>query len=269
MRRTVVAIAVVFVLVSTSCRTDTVDLSYRFPVGSRLTYEVVSQVQAQWNIGTEGSGSYRVTFDVTEEVRSVDEDGAVVSLDLERTSAEEDNFTPPGDSSFTVRVDPHGAVRDVIEVDGVAATLLEPEQRSLIRTYRPLLAVEPVRLYEEWDALQEFEGPEFEEIKVVGRLERLDVDESGEFADVSYTGRGPLIGTRELPEGNAELSGSTSTTGEAIIGLDDGVLREATSTTRYNFDVTVVPEDAGTPLNGTLQINETLELRRVDEGSDR
>ena len=247
--------AVLPVLASPACRPDTVDLAYHFPEGERLVYEAVSEVRAHWDIGGEGTGSYRVEFDVTEEIQSVDERGAVVRLDLERTAAEEDNFTPPGDSSFTVRVDPHGAVREVIAVDGVAATLLEAEQRSLIRTYRPLLAVEPVRLYEEWDALQEFEGPEFEEIQVVGRLERLDTDAEGDFAAVDYTGKGPLIGTRELPEGEAELSGSTETDGHAIIGLDDGVLREATSSTTYEFDVTVVPEDAGTPLAGTLNIH--------------
>ncbi len=256
----------VLVLVAApACRPDTVELAYEFPAGSTLTYEMVSTVNASWDIGTEGEGSYRVGFDVTEEVLEVDEEGAVVALDLVRTDVEEDNFTPPGDSSFTVRVDEHGAVLEVIAVDGVAARLLEPEQRSLILTYRPLVALEPVRLHEEWDALQEFEGEEFEQLKLVGRLEKLDRDEEGDFAGLSYTGSGPLIGSRELPEGDAELSGSTRTSGEAVVDLDDGVLRTARSSTTYDFDVNVIPEDASNPITGTLEIEQDLELTKVDQ----
>ena len=248
-----------------ACRPDTVDLAYSFPEGATLSYELVSTVQANWDINGEGEGSYRVAFDVTEEIESVDDSGAVVSLDLTRTSVEENNFTPPTDTSFTVRVDEHGAVLEVIEVDGIAASLLEPEQRSLILTYRPLVALEPVRLHEEWDALQEFEGAEFEQLNLVGRLEKLDRDEHGDIAALSYTGGGPLIGTRELPEGSAELSGSTTTSGEAVIDLEEGLLRTARSSTDYDYEVNVIPEDTANPISGTLEISQELEFTRVEE----
>jgi hypothetical protein len=250
-------------LSTSGCRPETVELAYKFPVGSTLNYQMVSIVRASWDIGTKGEGFYRVEFNVREQVQSVDDEGAVVSLDLTRTEVEEDNFTPPSDSSFTVRVNQHGAVLEVIEVDGVAATLLEPEQRSLILTYRPLVSLEPVRLHEEWDALQEFVGPEFEQLKLVGRLEKLDRDAEGDFAGLSYTGSGPLIGTRELPEGNAELSGETRTSGQAIVDLEDGILRTASSKTTYSFDVNVVPDDASNPIAGTLNIEQDLELTKV------
>lgn len=250
-------------LLTPSCRPETVELAYKFPIGSTLTYQMVSTVRANWDIGSKGEGFYRVTFNVSEKVQSVDDQGAVVSLNLTRTAVDENNFTPPSDSSFTVRVDEHGAVLEVIEVDGVAASLLEPEQRSLILTYRPLVSLEPVRLHEEWDALQEFEGPEFEQLKLVGRLEKLDRDAEGDFAGLSYTGSGPLIGTRELPEGNAELSGETRTSGRAIVDLDDGILRTASSSTTYSFEVNVVPEDAANPITGTLDIEQDLELTKV------
>lgn len=267
MRRGLAALLALAVIGLGACRPNTVELAYRFPEGTTLTYEMVSTVHANWDIGSEGQGSYRVIFDVTEEVRSVDDQGAVVSLDLTRTEVEEDNFTPPSDSSFTVRVDEHGAVLEVIEVDGVEASLLEPEQRSLILTYRPLVAVEPVRLHEEWDALQEFEGAEFEQLKLVGKLEKLDRDEQGDHATLSYTGSGPLIGSRELPEGDAELSGSTRTSGEAIVDLDNGILRTARSSTNYDFDVNVVPQDAANPIAGTLEIDQELKLTKVSEES--
>jgi len=265
MRRGLIALLVAGVLGLPACRPDTVELAYRFPTGTTLTYEMVSTVDANWDIGTEGEGSYQVAFDVTEEVQSADDEGAVVKLDLKRTRVEEDNFTPPTDSSFTVRVDEHGAVLEVIEVDGVAASLLEPEQRSLILTYRPLVAVEPVRLHEEWDALQKFEGAEFEQLKLVGKLEKLDRDDQGDYATLSYTGSGPLIGSRELPEGDAELSGSTQTSGEAIVDLENGILRTAQSSTNYDFDVNVIPQDAANPIAGTLEIEQDLKLTKISE----
>lgn len=265
MRKVFLINALLGLVAGASCRPDTVDLAYRFPEGATLSYEMISSVQADWDIGGEGEGSYRVVFDVTEEIQSVDEQGAVVSLDLTRTSVEENNFTPPTDSSFTVRVDEHGAVLEVIEVDGISATLLEPEQRAIIRTYRPLVALEPVRLHEDWDASQGFEGAEFEQLDLVGRLEKLDRDEEGDIAALSYTGSGPLIGTRALPEGDAELSGSTSTSGEAVLDLDEGLLRSARSTTDYEYDVNVIPEDAANPISGTLDIRQELSLTKVGE----
>ena len=275
MRRVTLLSLAVVSLLQVSCRPETVALAYKFPEGSSLNYEMVSRVEARWDFGSQegeseeatassGEGSYEVVFDVTEEVQSVEEDGAVVALQLRRTSVEDDNLTPPSDSSFTVKVNEFGSVTEVIEVDGVAANLLEPEQKSVIRTYRPLLAIEPVRLYQEWPGSQEFQGPEFEQLSLVGRLEKLDRDEQGDFAELSYSGSGPLIGAFELPEGNAELSGSAETTGEAIIDLDDGLLRTATSTTRYEYEATVVPLAAGTPLTGPLTVEQELELTRME-----
>ena len=264
MRKAVATLSIVVALTATSCRPETVDLAYSFPTGSTLNYELVSTVEANWDIGTEGEGSYRVTFDLTEEVRSVDDEGAVVSLELTRTSVEEDNFTPPTDTSFTVRVDEHGLVLEVIEVEGVAAALLDTEQRSLILTYRPLVALAPVKLHEDWDASQAYAGEEFQSVDLIGKLEKLDRDAEGDFATLSYTGGGPLIGTRELSAGQAELSGSAETSGEAVIDLDDGVLRTASSTTNYEYDVNVVPDDAANPIAGTLEIRQDLQLTKVE-----
>lgn len=268
MRRALGATLIAVAVAGPACRPDTVELAYRFPAGSTLTYEMIATVHANWDIGTEGEGSYRVAFDITEEVVSVNEDGAVVTLDLARTSVEQDNFTPPSDSSFTVRVDEQGAVREVVEVEGVAANLLLPEQKSLVLTYRPLLALQPVSLHEYWPASQAYEGEQFQALEVVGRLEKLDRDDQGDFAGLSYTGSGPLIGSRELPEGNAELSGSTRTEGEAIVDLNDGILRTASSSTSYEFDVNVVPRDATNPISGTLEIEQDLELTKVSEQTE-
>ena len=276
MHRLVCIVVAIVALAAVSCRPETVALAYQFPEGSSLSYEMVSSVRAEWDFGAQGGeseatsssgeGSYEVVFDVTEEVEEVDDNRAIVALDLRRTSVDQDNLTPPTDSSFTVRVNEFGSVTEVIEVDGVAASLLEPEQKSVIRTYRPLLAIEPVRLYQEWPGSQEFQGPEFEQLSLIGRLEKLDRDDAGDFAELSYRGSGPLIGSFELPEGNAELSGSAKTSGRAVIDLDNGVLRTASSSTLYEYEANVVPLDAGTPLTGPLTVEQELELTRVASG---
>ena len=143
MHRLVCTVLAGLALLAVSCRPETVALAYQFPEGSSLSYEMVSSVRAEWDFGTgngeseeatssSGEGSYEVVFDVTEEVESVDDSGAIVSLGLKRTSVNQDNLTPPTDSSFTVRVNEFGSVTEVIEVDGVAASLLEPEQKSTL-----------------------------------------------------------------------------------------------------------------------------------------
>lgn len=250
---------------ASACRPDSVKLEYRFTTGKTLKYKLVAAVEAEWDVAGEGSGSYEATFDVTQRVESSDASGSVLAVELRRTSSDQNNFAPPGDSSFKVRVDRHGAVLGVLEVDGVAASLLSDDQRAVIRGVLPKLPLEGVGLYAEWPALQEFEGPQFERISFTGKLERLDVDEGKEFAGISYTGRGPLIGTADLPQGEAELTGMTSARGEAVLDLEEGILQTATSTSESDFDVTVIPEDTGNSIAGSLRINETIELTRISE----
>ena len=275
MRRSLLPVLIVTVFLCAGCRPDTVELAYKFPEGSTLSYEMISSVRATWDFGTQGEeseeapgsrggGSYEVVFDVTETVDSVDDGGATVTLTLERTKVEQDNFPPPTNSSFTVRVDRSGSVTDVLEVDGVAASLLEPEQTSVIRTYRPQLALVPVRLYQEWPGTQEFQGSEFQQLSLVARLERLDRDQEGDFAEFSYRGNGPLLGSFEMPQGTAELSGSATTRGDALLDLDNGVLRSARSSTVYEYEANVVPLDAGTPLTGPLTVEQDLAINLLD-----
>lgn len=248
-----------------ACRSDAVTLAYEFPPGSSLTYELVASAKATWDLGGDtGEGSYEVTYRVSEQVQESDDEGAVVALQLQRTDVEENNLPAPGDTSFTVRVSPDGSVVEVIEVNGVTAGLLAREQRSIIRTYRPQLALEPVRLYKQWAPEQAFQGSEFEQVKLLGKLARLDTDEEGDFAELSFAGTGPLLGTAQVAEYSAELDGALDTSIDAVLDLDAGVLRSSSSFTNYDFDVSITPEDASSPIDGTLHIEERLDLRRIE-----
>jgi hypothetical protein len=263
MRLPVILAVSVVAAAAVSCRPDTVELAYSFREGDILRYRLEAEARAEWDIEGEGSGFYRVVFAVTEEVEDVDDTGAIVALDLRRLDAEENNFPVPQDSSFTVRVDAHGAVTDVLEVGGVEASELSPEERSTLRTYRTLLALQPVELGEQWPASQEFQGAEFESIDVTGTLEALNRDEKGRFAELSYRGRGPLIDTRQLPQGDAQLDGRSRTRGRATMDLDGGFLRASTSSTEYDYDVRVIGEGAGNTVTGDLHLELDLSLRKL------
>jgi hypothetical protein len=248
-----------------SCKSDRVDLSYRFVEGTTTEYRMEATASARWDIAGIGSGSYRVTFDVTEEVMSADPDGATVSVLMTPTQVSEQGLPSPGpdERSFILRLGPNGEVLEVLEVDGVPAKALEPDQLAFIGTYRPPLAPDPVRLGDQWESSQEVQlGSVFQEIVTLGELDGLDRDEHGEKARLVYDGSGPLVWTTTLPQGAAELTGAAETETAATLDLDDGSLRQASSTTSGDFEVRVVPEGR-LPISGTLHLDLELDLERV------
>lgn len=244
-----------------ACRPDTVALQYRFPEGVR-EYRLEAAGSARWDIGgSGGEGSYRVIFDVSEKVREDDGETAVVEVKMSPIVVEEDGLPAPGsgDRSFALRLDRFGGVPEVLELEGVDAARLDPEDLVFIGTYRPTLPLDPVKLGGEWESERLFEvGRVFQEIGARGTLESLYLDDDGPVAELAYTGEGPLQWTTELPQGMAELSGTGTTEQHATFDIDGGVLREASSTTLGTFGVRVIPAGAGTPLTGTLELE--LEL---------
>jgi hypothetical protein len=255
--------AVLLILVG--CRPDTVELGYRFVPGRELTYRLVASARAFWDIGGTARGSYRVIFDVVEKVGSVDADGAILSVEMTPIDVEEVLLPSPGaeQRSFALLAGLDGQVIDVLQVDGIEARDLEPDQLLFIGTYRPPLPADPVSLSDRWSSQQELGGRSiFQQIETHGTLESLNRDEEGDYAELSYDGDGPLVWTTTLPQGAAELTGSTHTQTSAIFDLDGGFLRSAQSSTTGNFEVRVVPEGGDAPIRGTLRLELDLELER-------
>ena len=252
-----------------ACRPDRVGLEYRFPQGV-TEYRLEAAGSARWDIGGGGEGSYRVVFDVTERVRDDDGAIAVVEVTMSPVSVEEDGLPAPGsgDRTFALELDRYGGVPAILEVEGVDADTLDPEDLIFIGTYRPTLPLDPVELGGEWDSERLFEFERvFQEIGARGRLESLYLDEDGPVAELSYTGEGPLEWTTELPQGMAELNGTGTTEQHASFDIDGGALREASSTTFGTFEVRVVPAGgAGTPLTGTLELNLELTVSAREPG---
>lgn len=246
-----------------ACRPDTVELNYHYPKETVITYRMDAAASARWDIGGEGSGSYHVVLDVTERVNGDENGGAVVTVDMTPITVEEDNLPSPGSSrrSFSLRIGPSGEVREVLEVDEVPATALDPDELAFIGTYRPPLPLEPVGLGDEWESEQNVQvGSVFQQVVTLGELEGLRRDRDAKVAELAYRGRGPLVWATELPQGEADLTGSATSRSEAEIDIDRGLLRSATSSTKGRFEVRVRPSDEQVPITGSLQLDLDLRL---------
>ena len=257
---------VTLLLLCAGCTTDEVELAYRFPQATELTYRLEARARAEWDIGERGSGSYVVVFRVTETVLETDGDEAVVNVVMTPISVRESGLPSPGSEvrSFTLRVDRTGNVVDVIEVQGVPAEQLDPAQVAFIGTYRPPLPPEPQRLKDSWSNVGSLESESVsEEIRTRGRLVALDRDDEGEHATLRFSGRGPLHYQAELLQGQAELSGMSVTSIDARLDLEGGSLRDATSSIDGRFAVSVSPLEGAEPMEGELTLRLDLRLRRI------
>jgi hypothetical protein len=265
MKALTIAVAIAFVGL-TGCRSDTVRLEYRFVEDGELRYRLEATAHADWDIGETGRGSYEVVFDVTETVFEREGDEAVVNVTMTPIHVRESGLPSPGseERSFTVRVDATGSVLEVIEVQGVLAEQLDPAQIAFIGTYRPPLPEEPQRLKDGWtDVGSLSSGSVSERIRTRGSLHALDRDEVGELAQLRFTGRGPLLYATQLPQGEAELEGTSFTSIDADLDLAGGYLRSARSTIDGDFDVTVLPLEGADPLRGKLRLHLELRLERI------
>ena len=263
------ALVLLVLMLASACRPDTVDLSYGYEAGREFNYRLVAVAESDWEIGGRGEGSYEITFRVSETIESVDEDGAITEIELRPIDVIERGLPSPGARArtFRLRVGPAGEVLEVIEVDGMPASSLEPDQLAFIGTYRPPLPLESVTLASEWRSRQEVQlGPVFQQITTLGVLESLDRDGSGAFAELDYVGEGPLSFTTTLPQGTAELTGSAITRTKSIFDLDGDYLRGSSSSTEGNFEVRVVPVTGGAPISGSLRLELNLDLEAVPGG---
>lgn len=256
----------IVVFTSIACREDTIPLNYQFRPGAEIRYRMEARAVADWDLTEPGRGSYRAVFEVTERVMEDDGNGAVVTVAMEPVSVDEQGLPSPGldPRAFTLRAGPNGEVLEVLEVDGVPAGVLDNDQLGLIATYRPPLPLDPVRLNGTWNAQQQLELPSvFQQVATIGRLTRLDRDAEGRVARLEYTGNGPLVRSLVLPQGQAQLEGSTELAIDADFDIDDGVLRQARSSTSGTFEVRVVPPDQRAPVVGTLDLDLKVELERI------
>ena len=260
-------IATAALLLLVACRPDTVDLAYSFEEGDTRTFRMTAHAEAEWDIAGRGQGSYDVSFDVTETVESVDESGSVVVVvQMIPTSAEERGLPSPGleRRSFSLRVGPDGEVLEVLRLDDVSASDLGQQELAFIGTYRPPLPPNDVGLGDDWSQEREILlGEGSQEIETTGSLVGFRRVGSRRLARIGFTGTSPLGWITALPQGEAQLAGDASTRGTALFDIGAGGLAEATSSTRGEFSVRVLPGDGEAPIVGTLRLDLRLTVERV------
>lgn len=232
------------------------------------TYRITAHAEAEWDVAGRGRGSYDVSFDVTETVRSVEADGAVVVVEMIPIPAEsrEDGLPSPGleRRSFSLRLGTSGEVLEILQLDGIEASVLDHDELAFIGTYRPPLPGGTARLGDEWGDEGAIRlGSSFQQIETHGTLTGFNRSGDTNLALIEFTGRSPLEWFTGLPQGEAQLTGEASTNGTALLDIAAGSLDEATSSTRGDFTVRVLPGDGAAPITGTLRLDLALRVTRT------
>lgn len=258
--------SILALLLLVGCRPDTVELAYRFEQGTTQTYKMTAHAEAEWDVSGQGTGSYDVSFEVTETVERVNDDEAVVMVEMVPTEAEENGLPSPGleRRSFSLRLGPNGEVLKVLQLDGIEASSVDHEELAFIGTYRPPLPEDEVRLGDEWSDERAIQlGSTFQQIEARGVLTALRRAGSANLARITFTGNSPLEWITALPQGEAQLTGDAATSGTAMLNIDEGYLEDATSSTRGDFAVLVIPGDGAAPIRGTLRLDLVLTVERL------
>jgi hypothetical protein len=207
-----------------------------------------------------------VSFDIEETVSTVDADGSILLVEMVPTDTEENGLPSPGleRRSFSLLVGPDGEVLEVLQLDGIEASALDPDELAFIGTYRPPLPRLPVRLRDEWTDQRTIElSSGIQEIDRTGTLVGFARDGDGELARIAFTGTSPLEWITSLPQGQAQLTGDAATEGAALFDMGAGNLDEATSSTSGVFQVRVIPGGGAAPITGTLRLDLELTVERV------
>ncbi|MFN2525410.1 MAG: hypothetical protein ABR505_03995 [Actinomycetota bacterium] len=261
-------VVVVLTLLCASCRSDEITLSYRFSAGTTTEYLMRANATAEWDIGGGGGGTSSLLIRVRETVEKVEAGNATMEVSMFPQEASGAGLLAPGAErrSFKLRVGTDGGVQEVLEINGIPARVLRPEERTLIGTFRVPLPAFSVGLFDTWAAplgVGSEVGLGGTEIR--GTLERLDTEIGRQTAHLSYSGRGPLSWTVSLPQGRATLNGEALTDITAKFDIAGGFLTSAESTTSGTFELRVARGRAQAPLSGSLSFVLDLEIVRSSE----
>ncbi|HEX2241315.1 MAG TPA: hypothetical protein VHJ82_09270 [Actinomycetota bacterium] len=248
------------------CRSDEVTLIYRFQPGGTTEYLMRADARARWDIGGGGQGRSNLEIRVLETVEEIDGDDATLEVTMIPQAATGSGLLAPGAErrTFRLRVGADGGVREVLDINGIPARVLQPQERTLIGTFRVPLPESSVGLLDTWTASLGVGG----EVGLggsllEGRLVRLNNEAGRDTAHLRYSGSGPLSWTVSLPQGDAALEGDALTDVSATFDIAGGFLRAAESTTSATFDLRVERSQVEAPIRGTLSFVLDIAVERV------
>lgn len=238
----------------TGCREGTVRLTFRPEVGTVYRYQVEVRTTTEVSIG--GAGPERRAEDVvlTAEhtvLRSGD-DGVQVRVLLQEPGAP--------DRVFEVMFDRAAQLEEVQSIEGV------PDERlgmlGIAEIFPAAAGAPPDRPLAPgaiWDIDDAIHLPQTRpdtRLRGSGRLVELDYVGGKKVARLASAARLPLESELASPNGSLRLKGEQSTDYSATHDLDDGSVREATSSTVGRFELELAPPggQGNRPVEGSLVV---------------
>jgi hypothetical protein len=246
------------------CREGTVRLTFRPEVGDVYRYEVVVSTVSEVTIGRQEPEIREEDVVLTAEhtVLRAGDDGVEIKVLLQE---------PGGpDRVFEVVFDRAAQLEAVRSIEGVPddrlGTLGISEIFPAAAGAPPDRPLAPGASWIIDDAIQLPDGAAATELTGSGRLVELAVVEGKKVARLASVARLPLVSVLPAPGGNLRLSGSQATDYAATHDLDDGAVREATSSTVGSFDLEIGPPAVvgAQAVTGTLRVEVSSRTRLIE-----
>ncbi len=247
-----------------ACRPGTVRLTFRPEVGATYRYEVEVRTSSEVDLGG-GEPEVReedVVLSSEHTVLRSGDEGVLVRVLLREPGAE--------DRVFEVVFDRAAQLEQVQSIEGVPDESLG--MLGISEIFPAAAGAPPDRPLApgaSWvidDAIQLPGVGATTELRGSGRLVELGVVGDEEVARLASAARLPLESVVQGPNGTLRLSGTQATDYRATHDLDDGAVREATSSTTGRFDLEVGPPpgQAGSPVKGSLVVQVSSRTRLLD-----
>lgn len=256
-----VLLAVTLVATLSGCREGTVRLTFRPEVGATYRYELEVSTVSEVRIGPTGPERREEDVRLTAEhtVLRSGADGVEVRVLLQEPGAD--------DRVFEVVFDRAAQLEEVRSIEGV------PDERlgvlGIAEIFPAAVGAPPDRPLAPgagWvidGAVQLPAGAPDTRLDGSGRLVELGVVDGRRVASLESAARLPLEAVVPSANGELRLEGVQVTDYRATHDLDDGSVREASSTTLGRFDLEVAPPPGqqASPVPGFLIVEVTSRIR--------
>lgn len=256
-----VVLAVALVATLSSCREGTVRLTFRPEVGATYRYELEVRTVSEVRIGPTGPERREEDVTLTAEhtvLRSGD-DGVEVRVLLQEPGSD--------DRVFEVVFDRAAQLEEVRSIEGV------PDERlgllGIAEIFPAAVGAPPDRALAPgagWvidDPVQVPDSTSKTRLDGSGRLVELGVVDGEKVASLEAAARLPLEAVIPSASGELRLEGVQVTDYRATHDLDDGSVREASSTTlgRFDLEVSPPPDRKVAPVPGFLVVQVSSRIR--------
>jgi len=259
-----VLLAALVGLVASGCRDDHITITYRPHPGAVFSYAIhVSSSTTTAFADRPVSHQPPTSADFTASHRVLDAQNGITRVEV-RLARE-----GIGERTFVMRFDRAAQLTAVESVEGIPAEALGSLGLSeLFPAAAGAPPDRPLRPGDRWtiDDHVQLAGMDAPSRLVgTGRLVELGVVDGHDTATVTSSTTLPLTSTTTTPQGVQTLTGTQTTTITVVYDLRDGSVRHSTATTMGRFDVVLGPPTGqpGTPINGTLTVELTSEIRRT------